>query len=215
MTLGEVMRTLERQVAPEHSALLVVDVQNDFCHTEGGLAVAGADMTQIQDMVPRLARLIRHAHAAGVLVVFLRIVQTPVSNSEAWEALEPPDGPRLVVDGEWGAEYYEGLPHECMHVEMVKHRHSAFAGTELDKLLRERGRKTVILGGVATNVCVEGTAREAADRDYYVVVVGDGTAAARVDLHEMTLENVRSYLGVVTSCAELEQLWAARASEAA
>jgi ureidoacrylate peracid hydrolase len=204
----DVLRRLEEKIDPKHTALLVVDVQNDFCHSDGALAAGGADLAEIQAMVPRLAKLVRDAHAAGVLIVFLRIVQTPESNSEAWESLEPLDGPRLVVDGGWGAEYYEGLPHECASIEVVKHRHSAFVGTSLDEILRERGCRTVVLGGVATNVCVEGTAREAFDRDYHVVVVDDATGAARRELHEMTLENVRQYLGVVTSCAELAAHWA-------
>jgi ureidoacrylate peracid hydrolase len=200
MTFGE-------KVRPGHTALLVVDVQNDFCHQAGGLAVAGADMTDIQAMVPRLAELFRGAHDAGVFVVFLRIVQTPHSSSEAWAALDDPEGPKLVVDGEWGAEYYPGLPHEYADLEIVKHRHSAFVGTSLDALLRERGIRTIVLGGVASNVCVEGTAREAADRDYYVVLASDGSAAARRDVHEMTLHNIRTYIGDVVTCAELSAQW--------
>jgi ureidoacrylate peracid hydrolase len=203
----DVLRTLEAKTEPGHTALLVVDVQNDFCHAAGGLAVAGANMSIIQAAIPRLADLVRAAHAAGVFVVFLRIVQTPSSNSDAWEALEPDQGPRLVVDGEWGAEYYDGLPHECMDVEVVKHRHSAFVGTGLDELLRARGIRTLVFGGVATNVCVEGTAREAADRDYYVVLADDACGAARADLHEMSLHNVRTYLGDVVASRELVGLW--------
>jgi ureidoacrylate peracid hydrolase len=204
----DVLRTLDAKVAPSHTALLVVDVQNDFCHSDGGLAVAGADMTHIQAAIPRLADLVRAAHSAGVFIVFLRIVQSPHTTSDAWESLEPSEGPRLVVHGEWGAEYYDGLPHECMDVEVVKHRHSGFVGTGLDELLRARGCRTVVLGGVATNVCVEGTAREAADRDYYVVLAHDASGAARPDLHAMTIENVRTYLGVVVTSAELTALWA-------
>jgi ureidoacrylate peracid hydrolase len=206
--MNPILRTLEAKVEPDHTALLVIDVQNDFCHSDGGLAVAGADMTMIQEAIPRLAELVRAAHAAGVFVVFLRIVQTDASSSDAWEALEPDQGPRLVVDGEWGAEYYEGLPHDCMDVEVVKHRHSAFVGTGLDGLLRERGCRTIVFGGVATNVCVEGTAREAADRDYYVVLAHDACGAARADVHEMTLHNVRTYLGEVVATTELAGLWA-------
>jgi ureidoacrylate peracid hydrolase len=206
--MNDVLRTLEAKADPRHTALLVVDVQNDFCHDDGGLAVAGADMTIIQAAMPRLADLIRSAHAAGVFVVFLRIVQTADSNSDAWEALEPDEGPRLVVDGHWGAEYYDGLPHDCVDLEVTKHRHSAFASTGLDELLRARGIRTLVFGGVATNVCVEGSAREAADRDYYVVVADDACGAARADLHEMTLHNIRTYIGDVVESRTLLDLWA-------
>jgi ureidoacrylate peracid hydrolase len=203
----DVLRSLEDKVKPAHTALLVIDVQNDFCHETGGLAQRGGDMSQAQSMIPRLSDFIRSAHAAGVLVIFFRIIQSPDHNSDAWESLEEGGGPRLVVEGTWGADYYPGLPHDCVHLEMVKHRHSGFVGTGLDQLLRERGCRTVVLGGVATNVCVEGTAREAADRDYYVVVLEDGTGAARADLHEMSLENVRRYLGEVVPCGAVAATW--------
>lgn len=206
--MTDVLRKLNAKVESKHTALLVVDVQNDFCHSEGGLAVGGSDMTLIQAAIPRLCDLIRAAHAGGVFVVFLRIVQSPTSNSDAWLALEPLDGPPLVVEGEWGAEYFDGLPHDCMNVEVVKHRHSAFVGTGLDELLRSRGIRTLVLGGVATNVCVEGTAREAADRDYYVVLAHDACGAARADVHEMALHNVRTYLGEVVDTSELVGHWA-------
>jgi ureidoacrylate peracid hydrolase len=205
--MKDVLRTLEAKTDPAHTALLVVDVQNDFCHSDGGLAVGGSDMTMIQRAIPRLAALTRAAHEAGVLVVFLRIIQSPGSNSDAWEALESGDGPRLVVEGTWGAEYFDGLPHECMDVEVIKHRHSAFVGTGLDELLRDRDRRTIVVGGVATNVCVEGTVREAADRDYYVVLAHDACGAARADTHEMTLHNVRTYLGDVVATDELTAVW--------
>jgi ureidoacrylate peracid hydrolase len=203
----DVLRGLPAKVDPRHTALLVIDVQNDFCHDDGGLAQIGGDMRPVQAMVPTLAGLIREAHAAGVYVIFFRIIQVPERNSDAWESLEEGDGPRLVMQDSWGADYYEGLPRECADLELVKHRHSGFVGTGLDELLRERGCRTVVLGGVATNVCVEGTAREAADRDFYVVVLEDGTGAAYQHLHDTSLENVRRYLGEVVTCEQVGSAW--------
>jgi ureidoacrylate peracid hydrolase len=206
-----VLRTLAEQADPRHTALLVIDVQNDFCHDGGGIARRGGDLRRVQEVVvPRLAALTRTAAAAGVFVVFARIVQSPQSNSEAWEALEPLDGDRLVVEGSWGAAYYPGLPLECADLELVKRRHSAFAATELDYALRARAIQSVVIGGVATQVCVEGTAREAADRDYYVTVLEDGTGSAFSHLHETSLENTRRYFGRVEACAAVASVWTAR-----
>ncbi len=208
-----VLRSLDEQLAPAHTALLVIDVQNDFCHADGVLAARGADVARTNAVViPRLSALVRDAAAAGVFVVFARIVQSPRTNSEAWEALEPVTGDRLVVEGSWGADYVDGLPLDRADVELVKHRHSAFAGTSLDATLLARGIRTVVLGGVATNVCVEGTAREAADRDYYVVVLEDGSGAAATDLHEQSLATVRRYLGRVATCDEVAAAWSAAAA---
>jgi ureidoacrylate peracid hydrolase len=205
-----VLRTLAEQADPRHTALLVIDVQNDFCHERGGIARRGGDTRRVREVVvPRLAALMGAADDAGVLVVRARIVQSPQTNSEAWEALEPLDGDRLVVEGSWGADHFGGLPADRVDLELLKRRHSAFAGTDLDAVLRGRGIRSVVLGGVATHVCVEGTAREAADRDYYVTVLEDGSGAGFAHLHETSLENVRRYFGRVETCAAVTSAWAA------
>lgn len=114
-----------------------------------------------------------------------------------------------MVAGTWGADYYGPVrPHES-EIEIVKHRHSGFNFTPLDSMLRSLGIKTVVLGGVASNVCVEATARDAADYDYYVVVLSDGCAAARKELHDATLYTVETYLGVTAPCDEVARIWSA------
>jgi ureidoacrylate peracid hydrolase len=202
-----VLRTLEEIVDPAHTALLVVDVQNDFCHRNGGLGQGGGDMTAIEQAIACLDDTIRRARAAGVPVVFLRIIQSPETNSDAWQSLEPDEGPRLVMEGTWGADYYSPIrPHAGDH-EIVKRRHSGFVATSLDLLLRSMGIKSVVLGGVASNVCVEATARDAADYDYYVVVLDDASGAVRRELHEASMYTIRTYIGRVASAAQVAGAW--------
>jgi ureidoacrylate peracid hydrolase len=99
----------------------------------------------------------------------------------------------------------EPLPDEPI---VNKQRYSAFWGTRLDSILRTLKRDTLIVTGVATNVCVESTARDGCFLDYYVVFLsdcsatGDGTAA-----HEATLENMRRHFGLVTSADEVVRCW--------
>jgi ureidoacrylate peracid hydrolase len=202
-----ILRSLEERVDPRHCALIVVDVQNDFCHEDGGLARAGNDMGLIQEMVPCLAGTVEVARAAGVPLFFLRIVQSDRTNSDAWEALEGDGDNRLVVAGSWGAEYYGPIRPAGGEVEIVKHRHSGFNFTPLDSMLRSLGVKTVVIGGVASNVCVEATARDAADYDYYVVLLADGSAAVRKELHDATVYTVEHYLGTTASCDQLARIW--------
>jgi ureidoacrylate peracid hydrolase len=204
-----VMRELGDIVDPSHTALLVVDVQNDFCHRDGGLARGGGDMSAIERAIGKLDDTIGQARKAAIPVIFLRIVQSPKTNSEAWESLEPEEGPRLVVAGSWGADYYPPIGPAEGDLEIVKHRHSGFVATSLDLALRSRGIKTVVLGGVASNVCVEATARDAADYDYYVVVLSDASGAVRDELHEASLYTIRTYIGRVACAAEVTQAWAA------
>jgi ureidoacrylate peracid hydrolase len=202
-----ILRSLEEKVDPRHCALVVVDMQNDFCHEQGALALVGNDVTLIQEMVPRLAATVEAARDAGVPRFFLRIVQSDRTNSDAWEALEADGDNRLVVADSWGAEYYGPIRPADGEVEIVKHRHSGFNFTPLDSMLRSLGVKTVVIGGVASNVCVEATARDAADYDYYVVLLSDGSAAVRKELHDATLYTVETYLGVTARCEEVAHVW--------
>ena len=209
----KLLRTLPEKVDPLHTALIVVDVQNDFCHEAAAYAQMGHNVTFIQEMVPRLAATIEAARAAKVTVIFLRIVQSPDTNSDAWEALESDEGPRLVMEGTWGAEYYGPIRPLPGEREIIKRRHSGFNRTPLDLMLRSQNIKTVVLGGVASNVCVEATAREAADNDYYVVLLGDGSAAGQRAWHEATLHTISTYIGQVVNCGEVMDAWAGRAAE--
>jgi ureidoacrylate peracid hydrolase len=202
-----ILRSLEEQVDPRHCALIVVDVQNDFCHEDGGLARAGNDMALVQEMVPRLAGTVEAARAAGVPLFFLRIIQSDQTNSDAWEALEGDGSNRLVLDGSWGGEYYGPIRPAESEVEIIKHRHSGFNFTPLDSMLRSLSVKTVVIGGVASNVCVEATARDAADYDYYVVLLSDGSAAVRKELHDATVSTVENYLGSTARCDQVARIW--------
>src|SRR5918912_2274559 len=211
-----ILRTLEEKLEPSHTALVVVDVQNDFCHSDGAYVKRGNDVSLIQAMVPRLQKTIEAARQAGVPVIFLRIVQSADTNSEAWEALESDDeGPRLVVEGTWGAEFFDPIRPLPGEREIVKRRHSGFNRTPLDLLLRSQGIKTVVLGGVASNVCVEATAREAADNDYYVVFLEDGSASAKQNLHDDAIYTIRTYLGWVASCQQVIDVWKTQPAGAA
>ena len=84
-----------------------------------------------------------------------------------------------------------------------KHRHSAFAGTELDQVLRDRGVRTVAVAGVQTHVCVESTLRDASARGYYVVVASDCVGSYDRDLHDKTLRCVEAHFGEVVASADL------------
>lgn len=204
----DLLLTLEQKVAPVHTALVVVDVQNDFVAEGGFFDRTGGDVASIQAAIPPLLRLIEHARRAGVLVVFVRAIYDP-------EYLSGPmiernrrrhlEMPRCLT-GTWGADFYkiEPAPDEPI---VVKHRYSAFMGTSLDQLLRQRGIRSLLLTGVATDVCVESTARDAYFLDYYVAVVADCCGAAREEYHRDALARFERDYGGVTSSAEVIGAW--------
>lgn len=205
------LRALDEKVAPNRAAVLVVDVQNDFCADQGVFGKAGYDLSMAQAMVPRLERLIEGAREAGVPVLFIQAIYDPVYLPPVWyerNARLDFEIPRCL-SGSWGAEFYHVAPLPAEMV-VVKHRYSAFFGTELDLLLRSRGIQTVIMSGVATNICVESTARDAFMRNYYVVLVDDCSAAYRQEHHRGTLANIELGFGVVTTSAALLRIWQSR-----
>jgi len=199
-----------QRFAPARAALVVVDVQNDFCHPEGVSARKGHDVAAAVEMVPRLEELVRRAREAGVTVVFIRTTHDPIVDSAVWNTRmgdvdTPPYQPNCRT-GTWGAEFYRVVP-EQGDVVVTKHRYSAFASTDLDLVLRAAGVETLLLSGVATNVCVESTLRDGLFLDYNVALVADCCAAYEPDLHEGTIKNTRGTFGAVLDADELAAMW--------
>jgi ureidoacrylate peracid hydrolase len=203
------LRALEEKAAPGHTALLIVDVQNDFCSDDGAFARLGRDLSRIQNMLTALERLLAAAREAGVTVIFLRYAQTPVTESPVH--LEQRSRGRSDIaycqEGTPGADFYRIGP-QPGEIVVTKHRYSGFIGTDLDLILRSRGIRTLVMTGVATNGCVEATARDGFMHDYYIVFTSDGAACYSAELHNATLTNILDAYGVVASCDEMAALWA-------
>jgi ureidoacrylate peracid hydrolase len=203
------MKSLADRVEPRQCTLIVVDVQNDFCHQNGSMAKAGQDLSMVQQMVPRLLRLIAEARRVGVPIIYTQAVHTPWTDSQTWQTrlgtLEV-ELPRHCRENTWGADFYQVAPLQDERI-LVKRRYSAFYGTELDLMLRARGIQTLILTGVATNVCVETTARDGFMRDYHIVFLEDCTAAYDQQQHQAALANVSSFFGQVASSQQLLEIW--------
>jgi ureidoacrylate peracid hydrolase len=214
---------LEQKVGPEHTALLIVDVQNDFCAPGGMMEREGNDLGAVQEMAAALPRLITEARSAGVLVVFVRNVYSTEPNSylsDVWleQASRQRKGSYTVspvcAPGSWEGDFYgdvQPLPEEPL---ITKHRFSAFHNTDLETVLRARSIRTVVLAGVASNVCVETTAREAFVRDYYVVFLSDGTATYSPAAHEATLRVVDQFFGQVANINDVIACWRLTANDA-
>jgi ureidoacrylate peracid hydrolase len=200
------MDRLATLVDPARAAVLLVDLQNDYCHPEGAVGSRGADLTAVEDIVAPLTRLLSGARAVGVPVIWIRNWHTPWTDSEAWLARGPGAGGAARADS-WGAEFWRlaPLPDEVI---VNKQRYSAFSGTRLDSILRTLRRETLIMAGVATNVCVESTARDGCFLDYHIVFLSDCTASTDGPaLHEATLENMRRHFGLVAAADDVVAAW--------
>lgn len=199
----QVLDTLEELVAPGHTALIAVDIQNDFCHPDGLFARAGKPVAHMAPAVERMRGLIHQAQGLRIPVVFLRQVTLPdgKSDSPAWLRFKTRDGkaPDYALPGTFGWEFAEGLAPNDNDYVVEKFRPDGFRATNLDHLLRARGIQTVVLLGTTTEGCVESTVRAASYHDYYVVVASDAVASPNVQLHDNSLAFFRARYPTHTS----------------
>jgi nicotinamidase-related amidase len=203
---------LDEIVATDHTALLIVDMQNDFASSTGHFARYGRDVTRIQAIVPRISRLIALARRAGVSIIYTRQTTAPAqgSDSPAWLYFKTRDGksPDYTITGSWGAEFVPELAPGRDVAVVEKHRPSAFLGTDLDHLLRQRRIETIVVAGCLTQGCVQATVMDGSFHDYYAVVVGDCVESTSAQQHVNALRFLESRYDVISSDA-LENLWRA------
>ncbi len=203
-----ILKSLQERWDPRYAALLVVDVQNDFVSPKGSAAQRGDDVSAAVAMLPRLIRLIEEARRVSLPVIYVKTTHSEWTDTPSWIYRKSQQSAlNTCREGTWGAEFYEGispLPNERV---VIKHRYSAFINSDLNTVLKAKGIESVLVTGVATNVCVETTARDAYMYDYYVTMVSDCAAAYEPKLHETTLENIRRHFGLVASSEEIIQTW--------
>ena len=199
----EVRDTLDEILRPAHSALLVVDVQNDFCHPDGHFAKHGKALGSIQAMLPALVSFVGAAQQLGIFTVFIcqQTLQHGRSDSPAWLRFKCRDGksPEYTLKGSWGAELVDGLAPAVADVTVEKFRPDAFVKTALDAILRSQQIESLVILGTTTEGCVESTVRGASYHDYYVVPVTDLIAGTNPALHRNSLQFMSARYPVATS----------------
>ena len=201
------------------TALIVVDMQNGFLKPGGYFDNVGYDLSHAPATIASVARAIATARAGGIQVVFIQsgfdarhlCVGGPTApvwhKSEAQVLMHerPELAYRLITDGTWDYEIVDELVPGADETVIRKSRYSAFAGTSLDQYLRARRIHNLIFVGVAANVCVESTLREAYHREFFCLLLEDATHHAGPPyLREATLWNVERFFGWVSSNAALE-----------
>ncbi|WP_295523091.1 isochorismatase family protein, partial [uncultured Pseudacidovorax sp.] len=233
------LRTLEQRVAPAHTALLLIDVQNDFVSADGATGRREA-MPLVQAAVAQMPALLEAARTAGCTVVHVhaeygqhvRHVGSPyrfpsaltregavwsLSAAEVDDAHQfAPGEVEVCLPGSWGRAPLEAIAPRAGELQITKHRFSAFVDTPLEVMLRARGIRTLIVAGVTTNCCVESTVRDASMLDFHVVVAEDavGVKNSVVALHEASLEQMRTYFARVEPVVRIAQALQSHAAPA-
>ncbi len=208
-----VLETLEEIAHPKHTALLIVDVQNDNASPKGALASRGKDISWIREAIPRIKRVLEEARRLGVLVIFMRRTRSKDGSHEAGPQLRmrersphSRDVPEYELERTWGNEVLEELAPRADERQILKYRSSSFIGTPLDFILKNRGIKSAVVVGLVTEACVESTVRDVEQYGYYPVVLSDCVRSSRQNLHEAALLVMSARYDVVTS-EELLKVW--------
>jgi nicotinamidase/pyrazinamidase len=169
----------------EKTALLIVDMLNDFVRKDGALVVPHA-----LDLIPNQKKLLEKARQTKVKVIYLADHHLP--NDREFEKWPP-----HAIAGTPGSDVIQELrPREGEQV-IPKRRYSGFFGTDLDLILRESGVESIILAGVLTDICVMYTSADASARNYAVVVVTDATGSTSDENHRFALSHMRDVHGAL------------------
>ena len=210
--------SLEELVFPDHTALVVVDMQNDLVSNEGFLAQEGQDVGGNRSIIAPLQGLIESARNVHIPIIYVqytidreRTYATPawIYRPQQWTKRH---GQRRVsleacFEGTWGWEVIPELSPEPDDIRVLKQHLGAFWDTNLDKILRGNGIKTVVVTGTATAGCVFDTAVGAAANDYYTVVVRDCVTQNDSGGHQLGLEILTRRYDHPTA-SDLTAIWA-------
>jgi len=191
---------------PPHTALLVIDMQNYFMTAP----YLGA-CPEAQTIVPNVNTLAQTLREAGGTVVWIQNL-APWESEHSWSVNRERYRPELVPQ-RWNAmqrehhgfQLWPTLDVQAVDARVTKHRYSAFVqgSSDVEHVLRDRGIDTLIITGVATNVCCESSARDAMMLNYRTLMVSDGCAASTDAEHAAALENFYLFFGDVQTTTEV------------
>ncbi|RQG93302.1 cysteine hydrolase [Natrarchaeobius halalkaliphilus] len=184
---------------PARTAVVVVDMQNGFCHPDGALYAPGSEA-----VIGPIASLLERAHDAGVTVLYTRDVHPPEQFEDAHYYDEFEQWGEHVLEGSWEAEIVEELPAESADHVVEKHTYDAFYETELEGWLNARGINDLVICGTLANVCVLHTGGSAGLRDFRPIMLEDCIGAIEDDHREYSLEHADWLFGEVAESDDLE-----------
>lgn len=207
---------LVKVLNPKHTALIVVDMQNDFASEKGKFAQSGRDISQVKGIIPKCEELLSSARAKGVFVVHIQQTTLPNDQSDngGWLAFKTRDGkaPAYALYNSWGWRHVEqlqpGVNTEGEHMEpiVMKFRPDAFLHTQLDMLLRANQIQSTVVIGCNTEGCILATVMGSAFHDYYTCVAEDAVATSVPGAHEHAMWLMKRRY-IVRTVQEIIKCW--------
>ena len=205
------------RLKPSETAVIVVDMQNAYASAGGYVDIAGFDVAGAAGAVAKTKIVLDAARAAGVTVIFFQngwdkdYVEAGTPGSPNWHksnALKtmrarPELAGTLLAKGTWDYAIVDELKPRPGDIVIAKTRYSGFFNTNIDSVLRARGIRNLVFTGVATNVCVESSLRDAFHLEYFGVVLEDATHHLGPDfIQQASLYNIEKFFGWVSTVAD-------------
>jgi len=204
------------QFDPKKTAILVIDMQNEWCSKGGEADRSGADIEVMRKPIKPIQNILEVARAAGCPIIYTKaghrpdLADVPKFKMDTHRkkgiliGSKDPHGGRTHIRGTWSTEIVNEL--KPLSTDIIidnKSGYNAFYYTELDPILRNLGVETLVITGVVTSACVESTVRDAADRGYYNVVLSDGCADYKNETHKASLAAMEGLYAFVTTSHEI------------
>jgi nicotinamidase-related amidase len=189
---------MNRPYPLNRTALIIIDMQRDFCAAGGYADMAGLDISNLRKPIPQIQQLLNVARSQGMLIIHTReghrsdmldCMPSKRARSARTAAAIGSDGPmgKLLIRGEYGHDFVDELTPIAGEVIIDKPGYSAFHQTDLEIILRSQQITQLIITGVTTEVCVQSTLRAAVEYGWDCITVGDACGSAYPDLHQASL----------------------------
>ena len=206
-------------VSVKQTAVIVVDMQNAYASRGGYLDIAGFDISGASAVIENTKSVLEVARAAGIPVIYFQngwdrdYVEAGGEGSPNWHKsnalktmrAKPELQGKLLAKGGWDYALVDELAPKPGDIVLAKTRYSGFFNSQLDSVLRSRGIRNLVFVGIATNVCVESTLRDAFHLEYFSVVLEDATHQAGPDfVQKAALYNIEKFFGWVSSVADFK-----------
>ncbi|WP_432061205.1 cysteine hydrolase family protein [Streptomyces sp. S1] len=195
------------------TALVVVDLQNDFCASPLARARFRGDPATLDAVASSAAGAVEEARRRGVEVVFVRFTGDPSHQGASWRLRDRVrDRPPKCLEGTWGAEFHRALPADGEAVFTKRACFDAFLAAGFEEHLRARGVEHLVFAGLFADVCVDSTARTAFQKGFHVTVLADCTTSLHLPYEEV-LSFMRVLYGARTPASDDPSAWAVPGTE--
>jgi ureidoacrylate peracid hydrolase len=199
------LKNHREKIDPASTALVIIDMQRDYCCEGGIFDKMGFDIKAASLLAPRLSDFAGKVRPLLRHIIFVRMEHNPHMRSPALEEQYGRTGVKVIREAAY-SELYVVKPGQG-DIVVPKYRYSAFVSTYFDQCLRSNGIRTLVLSGVATNVCIESTARDGFMKDYHIVVPEDMTEGTSAEAKKWSLFNIDTFFGEVVDSTDLLTCW--------